>query len=236
MLINADAKALEWVCAAALSRDPVAIKEILNEEDQHTDNQIRFGLPSRLVAKTFLFRIIYGGSAGGFANDPNFSSIGGKKFWNRAIEGFYDKYRGIAGWHQELIRRAVETGRIRIPTGRVYEYNQNDLIANPYVWQPKVLNYCVQGLGAELMALVRRNFWFLKHSLDLNCLLVSTVHDSILLDTPEDPCYNICMTLKKAFEMTPHTFNQLFNYDLGVPMRAEISIGPNWKDMEEVKL
>ena len=29
MLLQADAKALEWVCAAYLSQDPIAIKEIL---------------------------------------------------------------------------------------------------------------------------------------------------------------------------------------------------------------
>ena len=44
MLLNADAKQLEWIGAAYLSQDPTAIKEILNEVDQHSDNQKRFGL------------------------------------------------------------------------------------------------------------------------------------------------------------------------------------------------
>ena len=72
MLLNADAKQLEWICAAYLSQDKVAIKEILGQIDQHKDNQKRFGLPSRLIAKTFVFRLIYGGGAYSYANDPNF--------------------------------------------------------------------------------------------------------------------------------------------------------------------
>jgi DNA polymerase I-like protein with 3'-5' exonuclease and polymerase domains len=76
MLLNADAKQLEWICATYLSQDKVAIDEINNQVDQHADNQERFGLPSRLIAKTFVFRLIYGGSAFSYANDPNFKDIG----------------------------------------------------------------------------------------------------------------------------------------------------------------
>jgi len=52
MLLQADAKQLEWVGATYFSQDQTALKEIWNEVDQHSDNQKRFGLPSRLVAKT----------------------------------------------------------------------------------------------------------------------------------------------------------------------------------------
>jgi len=56
MLINMDMKAIEWVCVAYLSQDRTAMEEIKNQIDQHTANQKRFGLPSRLIAKTFVFR------------------------------------------------------------------------------------------------------------------------------------------------------------------------------------
>lgn len=56
MLVNCDAKALEWLGVAYLSKDKVAYDEIRNNVDQHTANQERFGLPSRLIAKTFVFR------------------------------------------------------------------------------------------------------------------------------------------------------------------------------------
>ena len=56
MIVNADASALEWVAGTFLSQDKVAIDEIWNRVDQHTLNQTTFGLPSRLIAKTFVFR------------------------------------------------------------------------------------------------------------------------------------------------------------------------------------
>ena len=49
MLLNADAKQLEWICATYLSQDKVAIDEINNQVDQHADNQERFGLDRKSV-------------------------------------------------------------------------------------------------------------------------------------------------------------------------------------------
>lgn len=95
MLLQADAKQLEWVGATYLSQDQVALNEILNNVDQHTDNQERFGLPSRLIAKTFVFRLIYGGSAYSYANDPDFKAIGNESFWQGVIDEFYKKYFGL---------------------------------------------------------------------------------------------------------------------------------------------
>lgn len=56
MILQADAKALEWVVGAYLSQDKVAMQEIKERVDQHTLNQKAFGLPSRLIAKKFVFR------------------------------------------------------------------------------------------------------------------------------------------------------------------------------------
>jgi len=43
MILNADAKQLEWICATYLSQDKVAINEINNQVDQHADNQKGLG-------------------------------------------------------------------------------------------------------------------------------------------------------------------------------------------------
>ncbi len=102
MLLQADAKQLEWVGATYFSQDQTALKEIWNEVDQHSDNQKRFGLPSRLVAKTFVFRLIYGGSAYSYANDPDFKDIGGETFWQGIIDEFYKKYSGLKAWHDKI--------------------------------------------------------------------------------------------------------------------------------------
>ena len=236
MLVNGDAKALEWYCALILSGDQVGIQEWMNGEDQHTDNQRRFNLPSRLVAKTFLFRIIYGGSSYGFASDPNFGNIGGESFWQEAIDAFYDKYKGIHSWHKRLVDLVIKFGYFRIPCGRIYRFDQRKVAANPGFWRPKILNYGVQGFGAYLMALARIGFWkiYKETTPELKSLLINTVHDSILVDSPEEECYNISTIMNRAFEEVPDSFEMYFNYDLALPMRAEISIGKDWSSLKEI--
>lgn len=56
MLIQCDASSLEIRVAAFLSQDAVLIKEIKEGLDLHKDNQERFKLPSRLIAKVLNFR------------------------------------------------------------------------------------------------------------------------------------------------------------------------------------
>lgn len=61
-IVNVDAKSLEWVTYLHLSQDKVGIEEwhnVVNDPtkfDIHKDNQTKFKLPSRLIAKVFLFR------------------------------------------------------------------------------------------------------------------------------------------------------------------------------------
>ena len=176
MLLQADAKALEWVCATYLSQDPVAYKEIWDNADQHTDNQQRFGLPSRLIAKTFVFRLIYGGSAYSYANDPNFKDIGGEKYWQDVIDQFYEKYAGLGEWHRRIFDDAKRDRKLTMPTGRVYYY-EPEIKFNKENWpRTKILNYPVQGLGADLMAIARVSlFNRLKDVKGIK--FVNTVHD-----------------------------------------------------------
>lgn len=56
LIVNADGKAIEWYAGSFLANDKIAAKEIWDGVDQHSLNQEAFGLPSRLIAKKFIFR------------------------------------------------------------------------------------------------------------------------------------------------------------------------------------
>lgn len=56
-IVNGDVKSLEVVAAADYFNDPVLKKEILDRVDIHEANRLAFGLPSRLIAKVFKFRL-----------------------------------------------------------------------------------------------------------------------------------------------------------------------------------
>ena len=87
-IVQTDTKSLEWATYLYLSQDPVGIEEwhgVLNDptkNDIHRANEQAFKLPSRLIAKVFLFRWIYRGSAYAYSKDPDFMPVSRKvDFW-----------------------------------------------------------------------------------------------------------------------------------------------------------
>ena len=234
MLIQCDAAALEIRVAAFLSQDKVLIQEIKDGVDLHTDNQQRFGLPSRLIAKILNFRILYGGNEFSFANDPEFIPISkSKEYWKGVIDEYYKKYRGIAKWHEELIREAVTTGKVVSPTGREYIFTKFE----GKIRDTQVKNYTVQGTGADIMALARVSFHNRMKKLNYNnCLLVNTVHDSIVLDVDENTVdvQKIINTMHEVFDDLPMNFKKMFGVEFNTPMACEVQTGYNWEDMNVV--
>ena len=238
MLINADVKSLEIVVAAELSQDKVLCEEIKNKVDLHEQNRLAFNLPSRLIAKVFVFRLIYGGSAYSYANDPDFVTAGlDQRGWQKVIDNFYAKYQGVKKWHDSLVHTAMSKGYIEIPSGRFYEYKPKKNFRGENVWpRTTILNYCVQGFGADLVMLARIEFFknFMESGLE-GCF-IQTIHDSLVVDTPQKNVYTISKMLSDAVESVPRLCKEHFDYDFSLPLTSEILVGPNKRDMEEYKI
>jgi len=238
MLINADYKQLEWQCAALLSEDETAIHEIRTGTDLHEDNRVRFGLPSRLIAKKFLFRLIYGGSSFSYANDADFATISNNPdYWQGVIDAFYKKYRGLHRWHRNLLRGVIENGgRYESPSGRTYQFTTVRTKSGFTKWpRTTILNYPVQGLGADIMTLARLSLKnrVIGHS---KVQLLATVHDSILIDTDSTELDTICKKIFDVWRDLPANYERIFDSPFhGMPARVEVKVGPNWLDMKEIK-
>ena len=216
-----------------LSGDKVGLQEILDGVDSHADNQQRFGLPSRLIAKTYLFRLIYGGSAFSYANDANFTAVStSEKFWQNVIDETYNKYRGLALWHKQLVQTVTRQGYVRTPSGREYHYKPEKK-RGEMVWpRTTILNYPVQGFSADLMQIARISAW---RRLRDKALFVSTVHDDLELDVVNDAqlCYNICIELENVFKDVNENVKKLYGYDMKVPLAGEVAFGHNLLEMTE---
>lgn len=236
MMIKADAKQLEWRVAAFLSQDTVALAEINDGLDVHEDNRQKFSLPSRLVAKTFVFRLIYGGTEYSYAQDPDFTGTSSDpSFWKRVIDAFYRKYVGIAEWHENLVRTAIRDGALTVPSGRRYEFEPYRDKRGELKWpRTTILNYPVQGFSADLMSIARVSA-FKRLKKYKNVLLVNTVHDDIEIDVDNDPklVYNVCIEMEKVFQDVPKNFERLYGVPFNVPLLGEVSCGPNFLEMEE---
>lgn len=236
MLVNVDAKALEWVVCAHLAKDKQAYKEIIEGIDQHTENQIMLGLPEgktgRLIAKIFVFRLIYGSVAVGFAEDPDFYNLGyDVQKWQELIDRFYKKYPGIEQFHQNLIMEYKRTGKLTMPTGRTYIFDKDE----PFTYiRPKILNYPVQGLGHDLMTIARVSLYKKLKATYLVSKLICTIHDSIIVDCPEEEVDQVIKLIRQTWADVPENYTYLTNDPWDLPFRCEITKGYNLKDMEIV--
>jgi DNA polymerase-1 len=237
MLVAGDVKGLEVVCAAELSKDPVLWKEILDKEDIHGNNQKAFGLPSRLISKIFKFRLIYGGSAYSYANDPDFSSVGySQKQWQRVIDDYYTKYKGIAEWHHGLVNRVRETGYIEIPSGRIFRFEPKESWKGLEWPLTTIKNYPVQGYGADLVMLARIELARLLRLHSPKSLLVMTVHDSLVVDCPNSEIDLVARLITEAIDKVPSMVYNNWHHEFLLPLTCEISVGRSKAELVEYKM
>ncbi len=223
---------MEVVVAAQLSGDTVLGKEIRDKLDSHQDNQDKFRLPNRLTAKRFIFKLLYGATDYGFYTDADFFEVGySQKEWAEVIEKFYIKYYGIKKWHDVIIDEAKSKGRLEIPSGRYFPYAPT-YQRGEFKWPiTTIKNYPIQGFGADLVKLARLEAKKNLKASGLEALLVSTIHDSIVVDAPAKNLDPIARILLNAVESVPALCKQVWDYDFQLPLTAEVQYGPNKRDM-----
>lgn len=178
--------------------------------------------------------LIYGGGAWSYAHDPDFTSVSTSvDFWQGVIDEYYKKYSGIEKWHRLLLDTVKKQGYLEIPSGRFYEF-QPVLKKQGWKWpETQIKNYPVQGFGADLVMLARIKARELVRALGVQADFIQTVHDSLVLDTPEENVYNICVALKEAVESVPRMCYDYFGYEFGLPLTCEIQVGKNKLEMTE---
>jgi len=236
MLIACDASQLEWRTAVELSGDQVGLTEIVEGLDTHSLNQVAFDLPSRLIAKIYLFRTIFRGSGFAFANDPAFMHVSSDpKFWDEIGRKFYAKYHRLNEWHHELSELVWSSEPIVGPTGREW------LITPTRDWRGDLklpwtvfTNYPVQGTGADVMMLARLSFHLRLRKAGIPALLVSTVHDDIKVDTLSMYVDTVVELFYAVFADLVTNIRRCFGYDWQTPLACEVKVGPNMKNMKKV--
>ena len=238
-IVNADVKNLEGCTFACLSDDKVMIKEITEKQDLHSNNERDFGLPSRLVAKRFLFKIIYGATAYGFFTDPDFLFMGySEAKWQEVIYAFYNKYKGGAKWHKQIIQEAQTNGRLTIPSGRFFPFSPERRYNGELKWPiTQIKNYPVQGFGADLVMLARLEASKrLRASGLTTAVLISTVHDSIVADCKSEDVAAVGRILYESVASVPQLCHKVWGYDFSIPLTSEVQYGPNKKDLTDMVL
>jgi len=236
VLLACDASQIEWRTILDLSKDWVGINEIISGEDTHSKNQEAFGLPSRLIAKVFLFRTIFRGSGWSFANDPDFMHVStSPNFWDDMNERFYKKYHALDKKHHEW-KDLVMAGRPIVgPLGREWTITiHRDFRGELKIPWTTLANYPTQGTAADVMMLARLSANKRIKDAGIEAKLISTVHDSIVWDTHEKHLQDIAAICDGVFADLPKNINKLFGYQWDTPMACESKYGPNMKEMSKL--
>jgi DNA polymerase-1 len=238
MIVSCDAAQLEWRTVLELSQDQTGIKETLDGQDTHDLNRVEFRLPSRLVAKIYLFRTIFRGSGWSFANDPDFSHVSSSpEFWDEINGKFFKKYGGIDRKHKEWADLVMAGRPIQGPLGRKWmiplSRDRRGEIKIPWT---VLTNYPVQGTGADIMALARVSYANKVKKYKLPVQLIQTVHDDIKTDSPEKYVRNVVELYHESFQGLQKNIKNIFGYDWIVPLKCECKVGMNMKDMENYNL
>lgn len=236
MLISCDASQLEWRTILQLSQDEVGIKEVIAGEDTHSLNEKAFDLPSRLIAKIYLFRTIFRGSGWSFANDPDFMHVSSDpRFWDEIGIKFFGKYKGIDACHKKWADQVVRGEDLVGPSGRRWTVSLlHDNYGNVKIPWTTLTNYPVQGTGADVMMIARISFARRLKASGLPALLVSTVHDSIVVDVEQKYVQQVVNLFYQVFDDLALNFSKTFKYEWNVPLACEVKIGMDQLNMEKV--
>jgi DNA polymerase-1 len=237
MIVAVDAAQLEWRVAIELSRDPVGIREILDKLDFHALNQKTFNLgegdKGRLIAKIYLFRTIFRGSAYAFSKDPDFMGVSTNvKFWEDVGEKFFRKYAGLDRWHKYLAGLCARRQPYVAFTGRSWLSEPKDTGDLPW---SDFTNHPVQGTGNDLVKIARIGIYKRLKENRMESVIINSIHDSIELDSPDKEVDDACRICLEAFDDIPRMVKQYFNHELSIPFPGECKVGPNSGQLTKLK-
>ena len=226
-ILEADFAQLEFRTAAFLSQDKIAMKEIEDGFDVHsyTANVITESGQkiSRQEAKAHTFAPLYGATGFGRTNAE-------AKYY----EQFTKKYKEIALWHSRLAKEAINTRKIRIPSGREFSFPDVERRVNGTVSHfTQIKNYPVQSFAtADIVPLVLMKIDE-RLSTCKSCI-VNTVHDSIVIDVHPEEQDQVLFIIKSINNDMKTIIDNYYGINFNVPLLLEAKMGDNWLDTKEV--
>ena len=226
-ILEADFAQLEFRVSAYLSQDKIAMKEIEDGFDVHSYTARIISdageKTSRQEAKAHTFAPLYG--ATGFGRTPSQATY---------YKHFTEKYKGIALWHSKLAKEVMNTGKVRIPSGREFSFpdvvRRRDGSVSHFT---QIKNYPVQSFAtADIVPLILTHI--AKELEVLQSKVVNSVHDSIVIDVHPNEIDTVISLIKNINNTMKALIEQQFAISLNVPLLLEAKIGNNWLDTKDV--
>jgi DNA polymerase-1 len=226
-IISADYSQLELRLLAHITQDAVMLEAFQHGEDIHartarlvfgakTDEELK---EARRFAKIVNFAIAYAIEPWGLSQRVGISRQEAKK----VIEDYYNTYKGVRRYMEEVPLRAREHGYVRSIYGRIRPLQGiNDRNANiRKAAEREAINMPIQGTASDIVkiAMLRVDEEFKREQLDARLLM--QVHDELLVEAAASAAQHVAEVLKREMEAA---------VSLDVPLVVDVGIADNWMD------
>ena len=224
-LISADYSQLELRLLAHITRDAVMLDAFQKGEDIHNrTSRLVFGAQTeaelkeaRRFSKIVNFAIAYAIEPWGLSQRVGISRQEARK----VIDDYYDTYKGVRRYMEEIPILAREQGFVRSLYGRIRPLpGINDRNGNiRRAAEREAINMPIQGTASDIvkMAMLRADEAFQRENLQARMLM--QVHDELLIECAAGDAERVAATLKREMENA---------VELDVPLIAETGIGDDW--------
>ncbi|MEZ4532386.1 MAG: DNA polymerase I [Thermomicrobiales bacterium] len=233
VLVSIDYSQIELRLMAHMSQEPFLLDAFRAGEDVHRATaSLVYGVPieevtsdQRRVAKTVNFGLLYGMQAWGLSRDTGMSRTESQAFidqyWARLpkVREYLDAtlaFGAANGYVQTLMGR-------RRPTPDLTSSNP----AHRAAAERMSINMPVQGTAADIMKIAMIAADRKLSELELPAAMILQVHDELVLEVSEHAVAETVAAVREAMEGA---------YPLDVPLLTEVSVGPNWNQMEDYVL
>ena len=226
-LISADYSQFELRLAAVLADDKELIEMFNNDVDIHTATaaQIYGRLPEdvtktmRRDAKVINFGILYGMSPHGLSAATGMPYDAAKQF----IDKYFELRKPILDYLNSLKELAKKQGYVETMFGRrrpMPDIHSSNFVVRQAA-ERAAINMPIQGTEADLMKMAMIDVQkYLDGEPDAFMLL--QIHDSILVEAPEDKAEQVASRLKEIMENV---------HKLPVNLTVDTKVGTNWGEL-----
>ena len=227
VLVSADYSQIELRVLAHLSEDPVLIRAFAEEIDVHTQTASEvFGIGldevgqyERRVAKAVNYGLVYGQSDFGLSQALEIPRSEAKHY----IERYFERFSTVAAFMKTVVEKARTEGGAVTILGR--KRPLPDLSAKNFMVRSAAermaQNTPMQGSGADIMKLALLGVHDAIQNGEFAASLILTVHDELVLEVDESLAEDVGVSVAKIMESV---------YDLKVPLKVDVGIGPNWAE------
>ena len=230
VLLAADYSQIELRLLAHFSQDKLLVDAYRNDRDIHqlTASEV-FGVPPMMIdaehrrrAKAVNFGIVYGISPFGLSQQLGIDTKESKRY----IESYFERYSGVREWIDATLEQARKDEKVSTLFGRIRPipdiHSRNPNLRG--FAERTATNTPLQGTAADLikLAMIRIHRDLNERTLKTRMLL--QVHDELVFEVPEAELEEVRTLVQERMENVYP--------ELTVPLKVEVGVGPNWRDMD----